>query len=107
MKYGSRDNEIAARLRIASKSFLQSAEWKELRRFVVAFYGRQCMKCKTTPRKQTQTHVDHIKPRRFHPELALEFSNLQVLCSRCNKAKGNRTADYRTLAEPMEERWTG
>ena len=34
--------------------------------------------------------VDHIKPRSTHPELALDFDNLQVLCHDCNQGKGNR-----------------
>ena len=96
MKYGARDNEIAARLRVAAKPFLESLAWKTLRRKVVAQYGRQCMKCGTTPKKPQHNHVDHIKCRRKFPEVALEFDNLQVLCCRCNKHKGNRhSTDYR------------
>ena len=34
-------------------------------------------------------NVDHIKPRRLYPGLALEKSNLQVLCADCNHGKGN------------------
>ena len=46
-------------------------------------------------------NVDHIKPRKFFPELALDFDNLQILCGRCNKAKGNRHhTDYRLIGHP-------
>ena len=34
-------------------------------------------------------HVDHVKPRSKFPELALDLSNLQVLCNLCNVAKSN------------------
>ena len=34
-------------------------------------------------------HVDHIKPRKKYPELALDPKNLQVLCNECNHGKGN------------------
>jgi 5-methylcytosine-specific restriction endonuclease McrA len=34
-------------------------------------------------------NVDHIKPRRKYPELALTESNLQVLCGTCNHGKGS------------------
>ena len=34
-------------------------------------------------------NVDHIKPRKKYPELALDKSNLQVLCEECNHGKGN------------------
>jgi HNH endonuclease len=41
-------------------------------------------------------HVDHIRPRSRHPELALEPANLQVLCADCNLGKGIRYAtDWR------------
>jgi len=98
MKYGREDNLIAENLRKQGKSFLDTKEWKELRRAVVATYGRKCMKCGTTPKNPKMTHVDHIKCRKKYPELALDFNNLQVLCCRCNKQKGNRhQTDYRKL----------
>lgn len=96
MKYGKRDNEIADRIRNSGSNFLDSAEWKALRRKVVAHYGRTCMRCGSTPRNPRHTQVDHIRPRKTHPELALEFDNCQVLCCRCNKIKGNKhSTDYR------------
>ncbi len=52
-------------------------------------------------------HVDHIKPRRKYPELALSRSNLQVLCNLCNHGKGNwDETDWREprLAVLMGER---
>jgi uncharacterized protein (TIGR02646 family) len=96
MKYGKLDNEIANRLKMQSTSFLETDQWKKLRALAVKIYGRQCMKCGTTPKNPKNTHVDHIKPRKKHPELAFVFDNLQILCCRCNKAKGNRhETDYR------------
>lgn len=97
MKYGAKDNEIADRLRAAGDSFLQSAEWAELRQKVIDTYGRRCMKCNFLPSgRRNVANVDHIKPRKTHPWLALVFDNLQVLCSRCNRRKANRhCTDYR------------
>jgi hypothetical protein len=44
-------------------------------------------------------HVDHIKPRSTHAELAADPANLQVLCYDCNIGKGNRdTTDWRATA---------
>lgn len=41
-------------------------------------------------------NVDHVKPRKFYPELALDLDNLQVLCALCNHGKGNSDAtDWR------------
>jgi hypothetical protein len=95
MKYQVEANEIADRIRSSGRGLLDSLEWKALRRKVVNHYGRKCMKCGTTPKNPKHTQVDHVRPRKTHPELSMCFDNLQVLCCRCNKAKGNKTADYR------------
>lgn len=72
-----------------SKNFLESWEWRTLRYKVIQQYGRKCMCCGATPDDGTTIiHVDHIKPRHTHPELALERTNLQVLCGVCNQGKG-------------------
>jgi 5-methylcytosine-specific restriction endonuclease McrA len=90
-------NEIAEGLRKKNSGFLQTHEWKTLRAKVVAHYGGKCMRCGAVPKRGV--NVDHIKPRKTHPELALEFENLQVLCGACNKKKGNKhSTDYRTAA---------
>jgi uncharacterized protein (TIGR02646 family) len=51
--------------------------------------GRRCACCGATPEDGLKMHVDHIKPRKHYPHLALEHSNLQVLCEVCNHGKGN------------------
>lgn len=92
---GLTDNEVAAKIRSTGDDFLRSPEWRQLRHKVLSHYGKQCMKCGFVPTKHPP-NVDHIKPRKFYPELALEFGNLQVLCAKCNKKKGNKhETDYR------------
>jgi 5-methylcytosine-specific restriction endonuclease McrA len=87
--------EIAKEIRGAG-SFLRSAEWKKLRAQVIEKFGAKCMCCGFTSKHSHKINVDHIKPRKFYPELALNFDNLQVLCARCNKEKGNKhMTDYR------------
>jgi hypothetical protein len=67
-------------------------QWKELRREALLFYGAKCHKCGST----AELHVDHIKPKKKHPELAYTLSNLQILCRSCNFEKGYRhETDYR------------
>lgn len=76
--------------------FLDSYEWRSLRMRVLIKFGRRCMCCGATPSDGVKMHVDHVKPRKTHPELALDESNLQVLCEVCNHGKGNwTTTDFR------------
>ena len=76
-----------------SKEFFTSKSWKELRKKVIDTYGERCQKCGYKKENGARINVDHIKPRLLYPELALDFYNLQVLCSCCNKDKGN---DFQT-----------
>lgn len=66
--------------------FYDSREWHVLRYKVIKAHGRVCMACGSN---EGAMHVDHIKPRSRFPELALEFSNLQVLCKACNLGKSS------------------
>lgn len=72
-----------------SPEFLSSFAWRQLRMQVLQKYGRVCMCCGASPATGAVMHVDHIKPRRLFPQLALDIDNLQVLCHECNHGKGN------------------
>lgn len=74
---------------VNSDEFLASYAWRSLRMEVLTKYGARCQCCGATPADGVRMHVDHIKPRRLHPELALDITNLQVLCEVCNHGKGN------------------
>jgi 5-methylcytosine-specific restriction endonuclease McrA len=70
-------------------AFLASYEWRRVRMVVLKRDGARCACCGATPADGLKMHVDHIKPRRKYPELALDPANLQVLCEVCNHGKGN------------------
>lgn len=72
----------------AEDDFLNTFEWRKLRYATLQKYGARCQCCGRTP-PEVKIHVDHIKPRRKHPELALDPDNLQVLCGECNHGKSN------------------
>jgi len=92
-------NEIAAQIRTQSDGFTLSKEWRDLRLKAADLYGTACAKCGAGQTRQKRVNFDHIKPRKFFPELALDIGNLQPLCPRCNKNKGNGPAvDYRPAA---------
>lgn len=82
--------------RATEDAFLRSPEWKRVRLLALDEHGRKCLCCGDTPENGAILNVDHIKPRKLYPKLALCLSNLQVLCASCNAGKGNkRETDYR------------
>lgn len=74
---------------VAGNEFLQSYEWRRVRMMALKKYGPKCQCCGATPATGAIMNVDHIKPRKLYPELALDVSNLQILCHECNHGKGN------------------
>jgi 5-methylcytosine-specific restriction endonuclease McrA len=74
---------------VASKEFLSTYEWRKARMEALKKYGPVCQCCGATPSHGAVMNVDHIKPRRLFPHLALDVNNLQVLCHECNHGKGN------------------
>lgn len=73
----------------AKDEFLNTFEWRRLRMQALKKYGPRCQCCGATTASGAVLNVDHIKPRRLYPELALSLDNLQVLCHECNHGKGN------------------
>ena len=92
--------------RKSSDKFLKSWEWRTLRFKMLTKYGRRCMCCgATSDDGETVMHVDHIKPRYKHPELALCADNLQILCGVCNQGKGaHDETDFRRCVEDEYDR---
>ena len=75
---------------IKSPAFTRSAEWARLRYDFLRDHDARCQCCGRGQADGRKINVDHIHPRRSHPQFALTYANLQVLCSTCNKGKGNR-----------------
>lgn len=78
------------RLRREDSQFYSLNPWRELRYRVLKSGNGRCSLCGAGAKDGAVLHVDHIKPRSLFPELALEESNLQVLCSECNVGKSNK-----------------
>ncbi len=74
---------------VMGAAFLESYAWRRLRVIALGYYGPKCMCCGATPDSGAVMNVDHIKPRKVFPQLALNLDNLQVLCHPCNHGKGN------------------
>lgn len=78
-------------------AFYASYEWRKLRYQVIKDQGQRCKLCGRTPADGITINVDHIRPLKHNPELALEITNLQVLCHECNHGKANwDDTDWRT-----------
>ena len=75
-------------------NFYKSREWLELRYRVIRKYKGNCMACGQNHMMHGAViHVDHIKCRLKFPKLELVFSNLQILCEKCNKGKSYKYKD--------------
>lgn len=99
-RHGDREEAVRAIRTISlarSFDFYQSREWLELRYEVIKAQGARCNACGQGRDDGAVIQVDHIRPRFTHPRLALDISNLQVLCRDCNMGKGCRDAtDWRS-----------
>jgi hypothetical protein len=75
--------------------FYDTWDWKQARFVAFKRHGRMCQCCGWTPTGVSKNYlvVDHIKPIRTHPHLALDPENHQVLCNDCNMGKGYKYID--------------
>jgi hypothetical protein len=81
---------------VPMEDFYSSQSWRKARYEALKNCNGRCTLCGTPP-GQYALHVDHIKPRSQRPDLALDQSNLQVLCRDCNLGKSNAdSVDWRT-----------
>lgn len=83
----------------ATQFFFLSDQWIKLRYRVLSKRGNVCECCGNSWDVGNPLQVDHIKPRSKYPHLALEESNMQVLCKQCNAGKANyNEVDWRRAA---------
>lgn len=73
-----------------ASNFYQTKEWRRLRYQAFKQYGNRCAVCGRGPKDNLIMHVDHIKARSLYPHLALEITNLQIMCGECNVSKSNK-----------------
>lgn len=74
---------------IASPGFLRGFDWLRIRMAALANTEGRCECCGASAKDGVMLNVDHVKPRKEYPQLALSLHNLQVLCHDCNFGKGN------------------
>ena len=82
-----------------SPAFTRSTDWARLRYDFMRDHDGRCQCCGHGTADGRTVNVDHIHPRKSHPQFALTYANLQVLCAACNRGKGNRDrTDWRYRA---------
>ena len=88
---------------IQSPGFTRSDAWVRLRYDFMRDHDGRCQCCGRSPADGPKVNVDHIFPRKTHPQFALAYSNLQVLCAMCNRGKGNRDRTDWRFRKPAEQ----
>lgn len=93
---------------IASQAFLSTPQWRRARYDALRANDGRCELCGRNKHQLPpgeHLNVDHIKSRRARPDLALDVTNLTVLCSADNAGKGNRHSDdWRHPSHPHRRR---
>lgn len=92
---------ILAAQQIPGAGFYRSVQWRAVRYKVLTKSAGVCEACRRSSKDHgVALHVDHILPRSQYPALALDESNLQVLCDDCNIGKGvDDTTDWRDASQ--------
>jgi 5-methylcytosine-specific restriction endonuclease McrA len=67
--------------------FYSSPEWLAVRRQALIRDRYCCTVCQRDVHKKGESRVDHIKPKREFPHLALVLSNLRTLCKSCDNKR--------------------
>jgi len=79
--------------------FYSSQAWRTLRARALKLSRGKCTWCGADVRGWGKSRVDHIRPRRQAPQLALVLGNLRVLCASCDNRrhaeKGGHEAEIR------------
>jgi len=74
--------------RQADLAFYRSQRWVRFRNFAMKLPENVlCRACKEQGRIVPATDLDHIKPRKEHPELQFSIENVQGLCGSCHTRK--------------------
>lgn len=91
---------------VRSKRFARSRLWSRLRYDFLRDQDGRCRCCGHGSADGARLNVDHILSRKAHPQLALAYANLQVLCATCNQGKGNRAQTDWRFRVPTRKRKT-
>lgn len=66
---------------MTGEPFYTSAAWRKLRWLVLRRDHFRCVVCGCSVAERGAARVDHIHPRRTHPQLELDINNCRTLCA--------------------------
>jgi hypothetical protein len=81
--------------------FYHSPAWRKLRRQALIRDGYRCVICRRDISGKGMARVDHIKPLRTDPDLALSLANLRSLCANHDNQSHREKGRY--SGAPREE----
>ena len=79
--------------------FYNTREWYELRELKKKNEHYECERCRARGIHSKGDTVHHIHKQRVHPELALDYGNLELLCRDCHYEEHHKKEQLN------EERW--
>jgi hypothetical protein len=85
-----------------ARSFYDTPAWQEARREALIRDRYRCVVCGLDVSGPGAARVDHIKPVRTHPQLALSLANLRTLCP-AHDNQGHREKRLRSAAGREEK----
>lgn len=75
-----------------AKTFYNSKEWRDLRRYICISRNWTCEECGGYGNQVH--HIEEITPSNINePNITLNESNLQLLCERCHNGKRKKESD--------------
>lgn len=83
----------------STSPFYNTKEWGKLRKKKLEAEHYECERCRAKGRYKRGSTVHHKQYLRKHPELALNFDNLEVLCEACHYE------EHHKFKQINEERW--
>lgn len=86
--------------------FYGSIEWKAARLAALKRAGYRCENCGVSVARKHASRVDHKRPRDQYPELALDPSNLRVLCVDCDARRHAHKGNGKPAGEWIDVKGT-
>lgn len=76
----------------------QYREYANARKDLISRIGEYCSYCEME--LDTSLAIEHVKPKKYHPDLELVWDNFLLACTNCNSTKGDDNPDLNDILWP-------